>query len=543
MVRRTIGQAGLAVIIGVLAVTGLVRRATAHADAGATPVLDYLATPVPSGLDTLASLADAARQWQACDRERECEGLLYVWSPLLPLSRAGITDISAAARELELPLTVMGGAELYGRPNDGGRPEFAARLRATGATVHYPAVIVHRDGEPVGDAILGYKTAETYRAMIAARLDGATTGHDPATASNGVSTAARAATTLDPATTTVDSPGTTIDPALSSSAQLADRQAVDRQAVDHQAAHRPAAPRPTYRDVTVEGRPSVYFRGVPGTNLLAYESLRQVYLLDLADGRAVLAPGYVDFIPSPDGRFFVTPAPGRAGLDFYDTGEVLGAGGAEAKPFFRDPMMRDQYPSVGILERRRGADGDVTIYRVLTSWYDKVVFRDYEVAAGSRPRVRPLGDAVPACSNLRVSLPIMTRDGLELAGRNEDSGSTALFRLRDDGTCQTLLDLGVPTSKVGFSADGRKIAFGIPRGAVRDGRGRSPSGLPGPAGAETTGIFVLDRDAGSTTRVPWSQEATPLAFPDFLDGGEVVFLIPASDRAPSRFRIVDLGGM
>jgi hypothetical protein len=54
---------------------------------------------------------------------------------------------------------------------------------------------------------------------------------------------------------------------------------------------------------------------------------------------------------------------------------------------------------------------------------------------------------------------------------------------------------------------------------------------------------VLDRDAGSTTRVPWSQEATPLAFPDFLDGGEVVFLIPASDRAPSRFRIVDLGGM
>ena len=145
--------------------------------------------------------------------------------------------------------------------------------------------------------------------------------------------------------------------------------------------------------------------------------------------------------------------------------------------------MRDQYPSVGILDQ----DGASVRYRILTSWFEGLVYRDYEVrhaAEASPPTVRPLGPPVVPCSGMGLSTPIMSQDGLEVAARDEASGTTKILRFLDGGRCEEVRDLGMPTRKVAWHASGRKLAFSTPR--VRT------SG----SGAADPGIFVYDRDEG-----------------------------------------------
>src|SRR5690606_5356252 len=147
------------------------------------------------------------------------------------------------------------------------------------------------------------------------------------------------------------------------------------------------------------------------------------------------------------------------------------------EPIFSDLRMRDQYPSVGILQR----DGSRTRYRVLTSWFEGLVYRDYDVQVNPTSgvsSVRPVGEPVVPCRGMRLSTPIMAQSGREVAARDESTGTTKIFEMLDDGTCREAADLGAATSKVAWHASGRKVAFSTPRrGTVRGEQG----------------IFVYDR--------------------------------------------------
>jgi hypothetical protein len=361
--------------------------------------------------------------------------------------------------------------------------------------------VLLREGDAVGTAILGYKRAAAYEAAIARRLAEVSPAH------------AEAAT---PGSAEVATPAHTA--ALSGPAQLEPATAA-------RARSRARA------DFEVVGVPGAYFRWVPGREAVAYESGQRVYLLDLADGRSRVAPGFIDFVPTPDGRFFVTPGEIQGGLEFYDAEEVFDAvragRPADAEPIFTDLRMRDQYPSVGILQQ----SATRTLYRVMTSWFEGVVYRDYDVRVDDRSgvaSVQPVGEPIRPCADVALSTPIMSQDGLEVAGRDEATGTTKIFGILEGGRCEALTDLGVPTSKVAWHASGRQLAFAIPR------RRR------GPEDAER-GIFVLDRDARDLVRVEDSEEASRLAFPDFVGEDSVIFLVPGSTlQRPSVFRVVSL---
>lgn len=413
--------------------------------------------------------------------------LVYVTSPRMPLSLAGVTEVEEAARGLGVALSVV-------EAETPGAAPLSPEMVSAGATLHYPSLLVYREGGPLGSAILGYKTAAAYRAVVEARL-----ARGPEPAGGGAAAAP-------------------IPIRGGGSGGPAQAQ---------------------WTDFPVPGRPGAYFRWVPGRDAVAYEEGRRIHLLDLGDGGTTVAPGFVDFVPTPDGRFFVTPEPGRAGLGFYDADEVFEAArrgaGRDVEPFYVDRLMKDQYPSVGIL----GTSGDVTVYRVLTSWFDRVAFRDYEVRPGrlgGPAAVRPRGDVVHACAGLQVSIPIMAQDGRELAARDEASETTKIFRLADGGACTEAADLRVQSGKVAWDPDGRRVAFAIPRGAVRDGAGVLWRGGDGEGLA---GIFVWDRSGGATTRVEGSEEVNRLAFPEFVGRDSLLFLIPPESRGePSRFRLV-----
>jgi hypothetical protein len=391
-----------------------------------------------------------------------------------------------AADDLGMDLWLVSHEELQARaeressssPSDAESALGDALLDA-GVLTHAPALVVMRGDHVVGTAILGYKRGDAYASMVSARLAGLDRGYP------------------------------------------ADPTPYARIAQD-------VAPAQAPSDYEVVGMPGAYFRWVPYTRLIAYESEDRVYLLDLADRQSRVAPGFVDFVPTPDGRFFVTPGPADQGLEFFDGAEVLEAveagRGASVQPIFNDGRMRDQYPSIGILQR----DGSRTRYRVLTSWFEGLRYRDYDVtvnASSGAASVRPVGEPVVPCTGMRLSTPIMAQSGREVAARDESTGTTKIFEMLDGGTCREVADLGAATSKVAWHASGQKLAFSTPRRGTSRGE---------------QGIFVYDRRTSSTVRVPASEGASGLAFPDFLGEESVVFLVPAAtSRDTSYFRVVD----
>lgn len=425
-----------------------------------------------------------------------CDRIVYFWSSLMPLSRAGTIEIRRAAAELGVEVAIVDAAELEeiaGRSSSTGSGTeattedevLAAEMIQAGATLHQPSLLVYTAGRLAGPAILGYKRGEAYRSLIAERLAGG------------------AAAELPPAPL-LDSPP--LPDTLESS-----------------------------RDYPIRGRPGAYFRSVPGRATLAYEQGGTIYLLDLASGETSTAPGFIDFVPTPDGRFFVTPAEQSAGLAFYDAHEVFAAGAAgngwNVEPIYVDRELRDQYPSVGIL----ASEPERIVYRVLTSWFSGITFRDYEIRTdGGDPRVRPLGGRVTACQ--RLSIPILGPDGQEVAGRDEQSATTKIFALDANGGCREVADLGLQSGKVAWSPDGRRLAFAIPSGAVRDGTGTL---WIGERNASLSGIFVYDRENELTTQLVGSEEAHRLTFPDFVGADSIAFLLaPEASPQGSTFRVV-----
>ena len=157
-------------------------------------------------------------------------------------------------------------------------------------------------------------------------------------------------------------------------------------------------------------------------------------------------------------------------------------------------------------------------------------------APGGALTVRALGEPTAACRNLRISIPILAPGGRELAARDEATGSTRIFRLQDDGRCQVDVDLGRQTGKVAWEPGGRRVAFAIPPGTVRDGAGVLWRGADAP---EQWGIFVFDRASGATSRLRGSEEARRTTFPEFVGHDRIIFLMaPATRGATSHFRVV-----
>ena len=397
-----------------------------------------LAAPVielPEGLDAAVSLDEASRQIEACGAG--CAHALFVWTPRMPLSRAAIPNLEAAAKRVDATVVLLRFEDLERAAEEGTADPavlaFADGLLGAGALAHAPSLTVYRGGGALGRAVMGYKSEEAYTSILAERLaDGPVASASPS----------------DPDRASLSAGGvlaTAVPPDVSLPSDLV-----------------------AYTDYAAVGVPGAYFKWVPGRRALAYESNRRIYLLNLEDGESRLGPGYVDFIPDPLGRYFVTPLQRNAGLGFYDADQIFSVSwegrANEVRPVFVDTEMTDQYPSVGVLEQTEAS----VRYRILTSWFEGLVYRDYEVthaSAEGAARVEPLGPLVIPCRGMGLSTPIMSQDGREVAARDEGTGTTKIFRILEAGRCEEVVDLGVPTRKVAWHAGGPEAGILHPSGA------------------------------------------------------------------------------
>ena len=425
------------------------------------------------------SLGALAGRLAACETQVPCPHMVYVGSPAMPLSERGVPEIVEATRALGVPLSVLPAHALFEPAGEPALDGLRMAIVEAGATVHFPAVVVMNDGAPVGNALVGYKPAEVYESMLGRRLG---------TLGQGAPTA-------------------------------------------------PAVGNVPMRDVRLlaayplPSRPGAFFRRAPGTRYISFDLGSVVYLHHLESNERFSAPGQLDFVPSPDGAFFVTPGARYAGLQFYSAREIFRLGAQNRAralaPLVVDETLRDEYPSVGILVRE--ADGSRVRYRVLTAWREGAQYRDYELefdATGDITDIRALNSKTAACQNLQLSLPILSKDGREMSARDERTGTTKVFRLGRNGECREVFDSGMQTTKATFSYDGALLAFGS-----RDGE-RTELGDARPA------IYVVDRGTGETTRIPRSTSQS-LTIPEFVGPDSLLFLV-AGPRAndPSELRLV-----
>lgn len=182
---------------------------------------------------------------------------------------------------------------------------------------------------------------------------------------------------------------------------------------------------------------------------------------------------FIDPVASPAGNLLVYPNP----LRFFKLNDLL-RDQQNAKPFFEDSAHRGWYESIGVLAQSTGS----VRLRVMTSqdygrdadgkdkFEDRGAFRDYDVTLdsnGNPTNVSPVQGAPTAlCANqdLRVQLdwstPIISKNGREFAVYNRISKTTKIYSIDGDSqNCKEVEDLGIATSKVNFSFDGRRVAF------------------------------------------------------------------------------------
>ena len=432
------------------------------------------------------SLGALARRLADCEPSRPCKHLVYVRSDAMPLSVRGVPEIVEARRARGVPLTILPAHALFEPADETALDALRMALVEAGATVHFPAVVVMDTGAPVGNALVGFKPAEIYESMLGPRLE---------TLEQGAATGGLMAT---------------VAPVVGN---------VPERDVQLLATY----PLPS--------RPGAFFRRAPGTRYISFDLGRVVYLHHLESNERFSAPGQLDFVPSPDGAFFVTPGARYAGLQFYSARQIFRQGtqgNARAlDPLVVDETLRDEYPSVGILDREE--DGSRVRYRVLTAWREGAQYRDYEFkfdTTGEITDIQSLNRKTAACQDLQLSLPILSKDGREMSARDERTGTTKVFRLGPNGACREVFDSGMQTTKATFNYDGALLAFGS-----RDGE-RTRLGDPRPA------IYVVDRRTGETTRIPESTSKS-LTIPEFVGPDSLLFLV-AGSRAndPSELRLV-----
>lgn len=416
---------------------------------------------------------------------RTRDGVIYVWSPGMPLSVRGLVEAKAAADSLRVAFTAIV-ADAHPLELHDSRVDTAYQhslnsldLVYRDATLHYPSIIFYGDGALLGSAIPGYKPRETY---VALARDAFKT----------------------PAIGAAMSPPPAVSFWVDHKAQLTQIRSVE-----------------TVRPV------GFFFKPIATTDLVAYTSQNAAYLFDLGARREQRIPGTVDPVPTPDGKFLTRP-----GLMFYPV-PTLAAG--DTTPVFIDRELPDEYQTISILKQSR----DAVRYRVVTGWRMGVRLRDYDVTFATKDKpvhIEPLGTPMVPCGNRGFSLPISAKGSREVGVYDKDSRTNRVIEIGDDGRCTDVLDLGFASGKLSFNYDASAIAFATSRIDV-DAEGF----MLQPEEAFFKDALILYRKTGRIVSLSRNRGLRGMTFPEFLPDGRSIILDQRSRLRSSEFiRVIEV---
>lgn len=394
-------------------------------------------------------------------------GMIYVWSPRMPLSVKGLVEARAAAKTLGVTFTALA-AESSDDDLNASAASVADRQRMESlelvyrnATIHYPSMLLYDNGRIIDGVYPGYKNRATFAQYAREKF--------------------------------ADEQFT---PTLSSNAPPF--------WVDHKATVK------TISAVNTIRRIGFFFKPITGTHLVSYNARSIDYFFDMVSGKEILVPGHIDPVPTPDGRFLTLP-----GLHFHPVSALLAG---DATPMFSDGELPDEYQTASILsETKTGVR-----YRVVTGWNAGARFRDYDVAfdkKGAAVTVTSVGNPFAPCKDRLLTLPINAKSGREFGAFDARTKTNLVFEVADSTHCVVKLDLGFASGKLSFSYDGGSIAFATSR-INTDAEGE----LLRPTDLAHKDALVLVRKTGRIVSLSQNAPIMGMTFPEFQKDGTVMLL-------------------
>lgn len=410
-------------------------------------------------------------------------GLIYVWSPRMPLSIKGLTEARAAAKSMGIAFTALS-AESIDADFDALAIPAVDRMRMESielvyrnATIHYPSVLLYDNSRIVDGVFPGYKSRDTYVSFAREKFTDQRFTPNALADTHGVSENHLAAELPSHAATFW---------------------------VDHNARVS------TVSAVNTLRRIGFFFKPITGTNLVSYNARGIDYFFDMVTGKEIRVPGHIDPVPTPDGRFLTLP-----GLFLHPVSALLAG---DQTPVFSDPELPDEYQTASILSETKTA----VRYRVVTGWNAGARFRDYDVAfdkKGIASRVTTVGNPFVPCKGRLLALPINAKSGREFGAFDARTNTNLIFEVADSTHCILKLDLGFASGKLSFSYDGTSIAFATSL-VNTDAEGE----LIRPSELFHKDALVLVRKTGRIVSLSQNAPIAGMTFPEFQKNGTVMLL-------------------
>lgn len=428
-------------------------------------------------------------------------GMVYVWSPRMPLSISGLAEARAAAGRLGIAFTaVLAENDPDAATTPGATPDDQRRLESVelvyrNSTIHYPSALFYADGRIIDGVYPGYKNRDTYaqyalRQFAGAQEDRRTRG---ARDSRDMLAIEKSAPRLD-----IDGPGFWVD-----------RKAVVT----------------TVSRVNTVRRIGFFFKPITGTNLISYTAGTTAYFFDITTGKEQRIPGHVDPVPTPDGRFLTLP-----GLHYFQIAELLRG---NQVPMYSDPELPDEYQTATILSSSRSR----IRYRVVTGWNAGARFREYDVkldATGVPSSISAASAPFVPCKNRLLTLPIHAKAGTEFGAYDAGMHTNVVLEVIDETHCALKLDLGFASGKLSFSYDGASLAFATSR-INTDAEGA----LMRPSEVFFKDALVLVRKTGRIVRLSDNVSVSGMTYPEFQQDGSVMLLDQVAPGRPvEQIRVV-----
>ncbi len=329
-------------------------------------------------------------------------GLIYVWSPHMPLSVQGLPEARALAKEMGLAFTAV--VDAHAAAPAGDWTLASPKLLRLGVANHYPAMVIHRHGRLLPHYVQGYEPPAGLRRYLSDILQDRMGG-----------------------------------------------QGRDKNAVPVATLVPGLFPKAVTRAFPLDGVINYFFKVAPDAHHLAY-NLGSNYLMRLDTGATTRVPGPFDPVFTPDSAGMVLIS---SGFSLY-TIDDLWRDGSSTQPRYSDHEIGGVYHSTGDL----GLIDGVPHFRMITESGGSHSLRDYAWDP-ARTVAAPRGAVRGICSNYQLKLPMLSKDGKEVGGIDLANRMSALWRINDDGTCTKVLDINLRTGKMNFSHDGKLVTFHI----------------------------------------------------------------------------------
>lgn len=251
-----------------------------------------------------------------------------------------------------------------------------------------------------------------------------------------------------------------------------------------------------------------FFKPLYGTDFIISGNSTPSFLMNLRTYGTFDLPNddWGDPGASPDNQFVTLL--GFDGLAWFSVSDILTAGDpSQLAQLLKDPGLVT-YQSMGLL-------ASTSMYRVLGAVSSSanptgLIFRDHErrYRADGRATIAPIREWQPVCEGKRISIPMMSKTGLYLAGNHE--GTLKVFRIGPDAReCQQVFDTKAVTGKADFSADDRSILY--------------VSRTQDPATKKSVdAIFLMDLASNEKKPIYYAADGTQLAFPGFMSPDRIV---------------------